>query len=189
MPEKEPVRGKIKRALSYYYTKAIREKGTPEYIARGWGIGIFIGFAVPIGLQLVVSVPLAFLMKGSKIGAVVGTFTTNHFTIFLIYPIQCWLGNLLLGGNLTIDEITRTFEGVFRDKDYQALFELGMETLISFLLGGLLLALVFTPICYYAVKFMVIRYRAGKEKAQKAKEEALRQKKQLEQSHEITGNH
>ncbi len=188
MSEKESVFRRMKRAFSYYYTKAIREKGTPEYIGRGWAIGVFVGFAVPIGLQLVVSLPLAFLMKGSKIGAVVGTFTTNHFTIFLIYPFQCWLGNLLLGGNLTIDEITRALEGVFRNKDYQSLFELGMETLLSFLIGGLLLAVIFTPISYYAVKFTVIRYRKEREKALKKKEE-LRQRKQLEQHHENAGNH
>ena len=63
---------KARRLFRYYYNKAVSEKGTPEYVARGWAIGMFIGFAVPFGLQLMVSVPLAFLLKGSKLGSVVG---------------------------------------------------------------------------------------------------------------------
>ena len=85
---KENWTARARRLFRYYYNRAVREKGTPEYVARGWAIGMFVGFAVPFGLQLVVSVPLAFLMKGSKLGSVVGTMTTNHFTIFLIYLID-----------------------------------------------------------------------------------------------------
>ena len=93
---------KISRLVRYYYNKAVREKGTPEYIARGWAIGMFVGFAVPFGLQLVISIPLSFLMKGSKLGATVGTMATNHFTIFIIYPFQCWLGSRLIGNPLEL---------------------------------------------------------------------------------------
>ena len=76
---------KLKKILTFYYMKAVRDKGTPEYIARGWAIGMFVGFAIPFGLQLAISIPLSFLMKGSKLGSILGTFTTNHFTIFIIY--------------------------------------------------------------------------------------------------------
>ncbi|OQA87530.1 MAG: Erythronate-4-phosphate dehydrogenase [Lentisphaerae bacterium ADurb.Bin242] len=188
LPEKETFRAKARRVILYYYNKAMREKGSPEYIARGWALGFFVGLAFPVGCQLVVAIPLAFVVKGSKMGAVLGTFNSNNFTLIFIYPFQCWLGNLILGGNLTIAEITKVLEGVIRDQDFHALFSLGLETLFSFLLGGLILGLVSIPPCYYLVKFMVIRYRARKEKIRKAKE-ALRQKAQPEQSHETAGNH
>lgn len=35
---------KLKKILTFYYMKAVRDKGTPEYIARGWAIGMFVGF-------------------------------------------------------------------------------------------------------------------------------------------------
>jgi len=76
------------------YSRIIHEKATPEYIARGWAVGMFFGCLAPFGMQLILSVPTAFLLKGSKIGATIGTLLTNHFTIFLIYPVQCYrLGN------------------------------------------------------------------------------------------------
>ena len=163
MPEKGKWTEKIRRLVRYYYSQAVREKGTPEYIARGWGIGMFVGFAVPFGLQLVVSIPLSFLLKGSKLGAMVGTLATNHFTIFIIYPFQCWLGSRLLGSTLTFSEIHARLEMVFRNQDYATLFSLSKTLVASFFIGGFLLAFITTPIFYYSVKYLVIQYRRRKE--------------------------
>ena len=164
---------KSRRLFRFYYHKAIREPGTPEYIARGWAIGMFVGFAVPFGLQLVVSIPLSFLLKGSKLGATVGTLTTNHFTIFVIYPFQCWLGSWLIGNPLSLSEISSELELVLKEQDYQTLFGLGRDLVVSFFIGGFLLAAVSTPLCYYLVKNMVIQYRRGKERRRLKKLEQL----------------
>ena len=155
---------KLSRATCYYYHKAVREKGSPEYVARGWAIGMFIGFAVPFGLQLMVSIPLSFLLKGSKLGAAVGTLATNHFTIFIIYPFQCWLGSRLIGSPLSIAEITSKLEYVFQNQDYTTLFSLGKTLILSFFIGGFLLAFISSPICYYLVKHLVIQYRKNRAK-------------------------
>ena len=179
--KKENRTARARRLLRYYYNKAVREKGTPEYIARGWAIGMFIGFAVPFGLQLMVSIPLSFLLKGSKLGAAVGTLATNHFTIFLIYPFQCWLGSRLIGQPLCFSEIHSKLELVFENQDYATLFGLGKTLIASFFIGGFLLAFVSTPICYFAVKTMVVEYRKNKEK---------RRLKKLEKSNAAdSGNH
>ena len=68
----------LKHKRIWLYSKIVRDSGSPESVARGWAIGMFIGCTVPFGAQLVVSVPLAILMKASKVGAVVGTFINNH---------------------------------------------------------------------------------------------------------------
>ena len=74
----------ISRQWQRLREKILREQATPEFIAKGWAIGMFYGCAIPFGFQLILSIPTAIVMKGSKIGATVGTFVTNHFTIFLI---------------------------------------------------------------------------------------------------------
>ena len=173
MQGKESRMEKVRRLVRYYYNKAVREKGTPEYIARGWAIGMFIGFAVPFGLQLLVSVPLSFLLKGSKLGATVGTLATNHFTIFIIYPFQCWLGSYLIGNPLSFSEISAGLEEVIKYQDYETLFLLGKDLIVAFFIGGFLLAFVSTPICYFVVKNMVIQYRLNKEKRRLKKLEKL----------------
>ena len=164
MPEKTAKMHKLRRQARYYYLKAVREKGTPEYIARGWAIGMFIGFAVPFGLQLLVSIPLAFLLKGSKLGASIGTLATNHFTIWVIYPFQCWLGGLLIGHGQSLEEISEQLHIVIQSQNYETLFSLGKSLIIAFFLGGFLLAAISTPICYIVVKKFVIGYRRNREK-------------------------
>ena len=171
MREKEKWPEKLNRLMRFYYNKAVREKGTPEYVARGWAIGMFIGFAVPFGLQLLISIPLAFLLKGSKLGAAVGTLATNHFTIFIIYPFQCWLGGWLIGSPLSLTEISAQLDAVFRNRDYETLFCLGKNLIISFFTGGFLLAFITTPICYYLVKYLVIQYRLANEQRRLKKQE------------------
>ena len=82
-----------KRKLICLYAKIVRDDGSPSYIARGWAIGMFIGCVIPMSAQLVISIPLSFVLRGSKIGAALGTFITNPVTVLFIYPAQCWVGN------------------------------------------------------------------------------------------------
>ena len=53
--------------------KMVRDPLPPEDVAAGWALGMFVGCSVPFGLQLIVSVPLAMMMRVSKVGATVET--------------------------------------------------------------------------------------------------------------------
>ena len=152
----------LKHKTLVLYAKMVREKASPEFIARGWAIGMFYGCAIPFGFQLILSIPTALLMRGSKIGAVVGTFITNHFTIFVIYPVQCYVGNKLIGGKLSYPVIKSAMTQLISKASYRALFDLGWELAASFFIGGALLALVMTPLTYFGVKNLVIRRRERK---------------------------
>ena len=144
----------FKRKGSDLYARIVREKKPPEFIARGWAIGMFIGCSVPFGFQLIVSVPLSFLLRGSRIGATVGTFITNPLTIFFIYPLQCWVADrLFLSGGLSYSRLTGM------EWTYDAVAALGSEALKAFFIGGLLFAVVLTPITYFTVLQLVKGYR------------------------------
>ena len=157
-----------------------REKRPPAFIARGWAIGMFYGCTIPFGFQLILSIPTAILLKGSKIGATVGTFITNHFTIFVIYPAQCWAGNVVLkalGRNVVsvatiVGELRRVgslspLSGEF----WSALGQLGGGVMASFFIGGALLALVCTPLTYWGVLRAVRNRRARVEQRRKERRE------------------
>ena len=53
--------------------RMVKEQLPPEDIAAGWALGVFVGCAVPFGLQLIISIPLALMMRVSKVGATLGT--------------------------------------------------------------------------------------------------------------------
>ena len=143
---------------SYWHAlkaKMVKDPLPPEDVAAGWALGMFVGCAVPLGLQLIVSVPLALMMRVSKIGATLGTLITNPVTIFIIYPAQTWAVNrLLFGGSLTFQRL------MDMEWTWHSVRRLGAEAMVSFFLGGLALGMIFSPITYFLVRRLVLRYRS-----------------------------
>ena len=135
--------------------KMVRDPLPPESVAAGWALGVFVGFAVPFGLQLIVSVPLAIMMRVSKVGATLGTFVTNPATIFFLYPAQTWVVYNLLFGSREMGELPTEWTR-------QAVMALSGPVIISFFLGGLALAMLLSPVAYHVVKRIVIRQRRRK---------------------------
>lgn len=163
--------GFLKQKYLRICAKMVREKVPPEYVARGWAIGMFYGCLIPFGLQLILSVPTALLLKGSKVGAVLGTLITNHFTIFVIYPAQCWLGNHLIGGSLSYSAASSALADVVKEQSFESLFRIGGELVASFFIGGAILTAVMTPITYYSVLALVRRRRARRQALEQKKEQ------------------
>lgn len=178
----------FKKKWRKFYLKIVREKAPPEYIARGWSIGMFFGCLIPIGGQLICSIPAAFLLKGSKIGAVLGTFITNQITVFFIYPVQCYAGAKLLGLDFSYENIKSMLKDVVNASSFteclDALENLAGDLAGAFFLGGGIMAVVFTPITYVVVKKMVIGYRIQLEKRRRKRLAMLRARVQVRHQRE-----
>jgi uncharacterized protein (DUF2062 family) len=137
--------------------KMAAEPLSPERVAAGWALGMFVGCAVPFGMQLVISVPLAVLARISKIGASVGTLITNPVTIFFIYPAQTYVINrLFFGGSLSWERLVQV------EWTWEAVKRLGFDAVASFFIGGVMLACIMTPITYFGVKALVKAHRSAK---------------------------
>ena len=153
--------------LGAYYRlirrKMVRDPLPPEDVAAGWALGMFVGCSVPFGLQLIVSVPLAMMMRVSKVGATIGTFITNPLTIWIIYPAQTMAMGWLLGRDFSWDYILKAMRGVAKNSDWKTLLSLSGDVVVCFLLGGLALAIILTPITYFAVRTMVRSHRSRRE--------------------------
>ncbi|MCP3964891.1 MAG: DUF2062 domain-containing protein [Lentisphaerae bacterium] len=158
-----------KHSLAYYYFKLVKQAGDPEYIARGVALGFFVGLFVPFGAQIIVVLPLAIIMKAAKIPAVACTFITNHVTIFLIYPLQCWIGSYVIGHPLTLKAVEHLFKEVLEEKTFSSLFALGKEVVISFFAGGLLFGLVLAIPGYFISLSLVKAFRKRKEEKKRRK--------------------
>ena len=146
------------RKLTEYWiqlkAKMVREPLPPEDVAAGWALGVFIGCSIPFGLQLIISIPLSMMMRVSKIGATLGTFITDPVTIFFIYPAQTYMMNrLLFGGSLTFSKLMEV------EWTWTAVRRLGAEAMLSFFLGGIALAIILTPVAYFAVRRYVTVHR------------------------------
>ena len=149
----------LKAKLGALYVKIVKELKSAEFIARGWALGVFIGSVIPFGIQIYIALPLSFLLKGSKIGAVTGTLISNPFTIIFLYPAQCWAGSRLLGKDLSWEAVSEALRGVLLQQDWSSLSHLSGHLVTSFFAGGLILAAMATPCAYFFVLHLVRNYR------------------------------
>lgn len=154
---------KKKFSWKWLYRKIVLQEGSPESVARGAAIGLFTGFVIPIGFQTFVVFPLAFLFRANKILSFVFTMVTNPYTVFFIYPLQCYIGSLILMRPMSMGDIEIRLRCILREQTFQSLMNLGGDVAGPFLAGGALLGIVSAPIGYFASYGMIQRYRQRKE--------------------------
>lgn len=71
-------------------------QGSPQAIARGLAAGVFAGWFPLFGLQTIIGVAIAVLIRGNKIMAAAGTWVSNPFTYVPIYFFNFRIGQWLL---------------------------------------------------------------------------------------------
>ena len=147
-----------RRKLRVWYLSLVKQSGTPESISRGVAVGFFTGFFIPFGLQTVAAVILAFIFKARKIPAIACTFVTNPWTVPVIYPLQCFLGSKLIGGDMTWKTANELISTFIKERTLDAFTELGTEIITPFFVGGLFLGLIFSVCSYYASYGMIVSY-------------------------------
>ena len=165
------------RTYKAFFLKMMRSsQDSPDYLARGVALGLFIGFLVPMGLQIAIVLPLAFLLKAAKIPAVAFTFVTNHLTVFFIYPVQCWIGSFLMFHPFRYAELSEQLRGLIAAPDMQTamteIARLGIQLGVSFFLGGLLFGVIAGVLGYFVTYAATVRFRARMAARKKARADA-----------------
>jgi uncharacterized protein (DUF2062 family) len=163
-----------KYSLGYIYVKLIKQGGTPEYIARGVAIGFMVGLLIPFGLQIPIAIALAFMFKAAKIPAFACTWVTNHFTVFVIYPFQCWIGSYLIGNPLNLPEVKSMLRNVINERNWESFRALGGQVIASFFAGGFLFGLLLAVPGYFISFYLVRKHREHKELKLKKRREKMK---------------
>jgi len=142
-------RGRIR----YYCQKLVRLKGEPHQLALGMAFGIFSGLMPIMPFQIATAVALSLLFRGSKITAALGTWVSNPFDWYFIYYYSYRLGALVLRlrehgvifssvmGDITSGEKATIMVG--------QILGAGSSILASFLVGGLIIGVVFALPSYF----------------------------------------
>jgi hypothetical protein len=141
------------RIIRYYYLRIIRLQGDPHILALGVAIGVFVGITPTIPLHTILAIGLAILLRGSKIAALLFTMVvSNPFTLFFQYYLSWRLGNWITFHDLRWNEIAEVFKLISKHGDFRqtlmALGNLGQDTLLVLLVGGVFLALPFALAAY-----------------------------------------
>ena len=150
-----------RRAARYYYLRFIRLSGDPSVLARGVAIGTFVGITPTIPFHTLLAILFAFILRGSKITALLVTvMVSNPLTFFLQYYFSWKTGNWFTPGEHSWEEVSSLLEAIVNGGNFRetlaALAEIGMASLMILIGGGIILAVPFT-IAFYLLAYMFFR--------------------------------
>lgn len=144
-------RSGLKRYFRYVYLRIMRIQASPYSIAMGLAVGVFAGLLPVIPLQMALALTLAFLFKGSKLAALLGTWISNPLNVVPQYMACYYLGRAMLPFELPPIETVNL--------DAAQMLHMGWAFLAAMLSGGLLLALPAACITYVLTFKAVHTYR------------------------------
>ena len=162
---------KFSRQLRYYYLRFIRIRGEPKELALGICIGIFAGLMPILPFQTALAVFLALLLKASKITAALGTWISNPFNWYFLYLYSFKLGAKVLGLSPDMSLFNRVIEAIRHGEGFMVITGKMLGTSgvygAAFLVGGLILGVIFSPLFYYPSLYLFNRiqqWRINKER-------------------------
>lgn len=133
----------IRRICRYFYYRFIRLQASPETLARGVALGLFISTTPTFGIQTLIALFLAALFRVSKLAAVLAVQFTNALTAPFVYAGTYYLGAYLLG--------QPSQENPLSDFSLSTLKELGPSVLAALGVGGLLVGIILAVMGYFMV--------------------------------------
>lgn len=131
------------RRVRVLLKKAILANDSPEKLARGFAIGVFWGVLPTFGFAILFSLPTAVLFKANRLTAILGTFTSNPFTVpfYMFWATQ--IGNFILqAGRLTFSWEIFNLERLLLLSKSLLVGSVVLATLIAFSSYGILLLLI-----------------------------------------------
>lgn len=155
----------MKRFFRYYQLRFKRLRGHPDIIARGIGVGLFVGITPTIPFHTAFVLTLCFPLRASKIAAFFSSWIiSNPVTIFIQYYMCWWVGSLFFPGLLSWEKVQGVLSVLAQGDGYNgfkdsmlAISVLGFDAITVMLTGGLLLALPIALTGYwYSHKFFTI---------------------------------
>ena len=149
----QPRARRIGRRLQHWIAWLWAQEGTPGERARGLAAGIFCGCFPLFGLQTLLGIALATVLRGNHLLAAAGTWISNPFTYVPLYWFNYQLGCRLLGDG-------RSWPGG-APLSHGAVWQLGGQVASRLLLGSSLVGLASASLLGWGYWLWLARRQAG----------------------------
>lgn len=143
----------IQRYWHYYRLRLLRLKEHPQRIARGFAVGVFAGCFPLIGLQFIMAIIFAFIVKGNKFTAVIGTWVSNPFTSVPLFLFNFQIGKLIVNIFIPNNQMEFSWDSLKQISD------LGAEITATLLLGSAIVGVFFSFIAYYLILNLLKKWK------------------------------
>jgi len=155
---------KIKLPLTWIFLRMrpvfrwiVRLRGSPQAIAGGFSLGLFIAFTPTIGVQIILAFFVATVLNLNRPAAVLAVWITNPITIPLIFSLNYWLGSYFWEGpTLTVvsrqlfelaSQLTTLDLWAITDQ-LSAVAALGMDVIVPLILGSIIAGALSAALSY-----------------------------------------
>jgi uncharacterized protein (DUF2062 family) len=136
-----------------------RLSDTPHAVALGFAVGVFTAVTPFLGTHMVMAALLAWVVGGSVIAALLGTFVGNPLTYPVFWYSTYEVGSLMLGGGSGKQRIDLS-GGIFQTSIDQL-----WPILKPMSLGSIPMGLALAALSYLLVKPMVEAYKHRRRRA------------------------
>lgn len=156
---------KVSRLPRYYFLRIKRLKGDPEYLARGFAFGIFMGILPLAPVQTLILIPLTILLRVSTLAAfIAGIMVSNPLTFIPQYYFTWKIGNAVLPGWVTWAQIENALHVIAEQgllDGLAALSQLGFKAIAVIETGGAIIGIPAGIISYFFARrfFLAVHER------------------------------
>ena len=152
----------LNRRIRLIYLKLLRLRGNPKVVAKGLAVGVFAGCFPFFGIQSLIGLFLATIVRGSRVAALAATWISNPLTYVPLYIFNYKIGKLLLG---TEDTVLPTLD----IESFTAFKELGSVFAITLLTGSFVVGMILAIVTYFYGLAILERLHSRRVKRRKIK--------------------
>ena len=158
----------LRTTLSRFLRWLFKLRGSPQAIALGAAVGVFVAFTPTIGFQMAIAAVLATLLGANRPAAVALVWITNPVTLPPVFAGTYWLGSRFWSGPPAATVYNAMVQTVrnMATLDFWAMYDqavvfvaLGRDVLIPLTIGGVLSGVVFAALTYVILVNTIQRYR------------------------------
>ena len=163
------------RLLRFIKFKILHLNDSPHRIALGIAIGIFVAWSPTIGIQTLIALGLAFLLRANKFLAVTLVWISNPLTLIPIYYPNYLVGNTVISffrptHTISVQQlsaniqnflsVSQLYSNLFSSEFWHDIAKFAMELGLELFVGGLILGAILALTAYFVTYNTVIWYRA-----------------------------
>ena len=140
-----------KRWLKYHFKRLIRLNDTPDKIAGGVAIGVFIGLFPTPFIGLILAPVIATILKKNRVASLIGTVVMNPITQPFVYALSYALGLFLLGQGFQNPFVLMKQEGITQ--------WFGKSVIVPYFIGITIVSIIGTFASYWIALHLVSYYK------------------------------
>lgn len=164
---------RLYRMALYNLWILVRKEDTPESIAHGMALGLFVGFLPIIPLQTIIILIVCTFTKTNKVAGVIGTsIFTNLLNAPFTFYLQHFIGKIFIDVHVSFADFTV----LLKNLNVKTIAEFGLELFLAMVIGGLILGIVFYPISYKLTYNLIIKFRLRRENKRLSRKQKITDK-------------